>query len=620
MRIYKVKNEAGQAFEVDEDKLHEAEKDGFLPVVSNGQQEHRVSPQDFAAAEKDGYKPVFELDVSQLESGARGAAQGASLGFVDELVGAGKAMYDDISKMFQGEKSGVVPKYDEFGRVTNLDEINQGLTYEKHREEYRKADKEAQEANPNTYLAGNVAGSVATSFVPGAGLLNAGKGAGLITQIGKGALQGGLVGLGTSDADLTEGDIKGAAIDTAAGAAIGGALPIAIKGVGIAAKKMGVSDKSKAVRDYLTNKVKKIPDTFAKHVLDLPEEAIEAIKRDETLLPASKTAKTVFELTDTLDDGMAITRKTVSALDNKAWEELDKLDSPIQKPLERFQDDFSNIGERLLEELNISDSSQGAQRSAEKAVRDAMNDAKKVATFKDLKKLVQGIDENTNWDNPSDNLKNKALQYYRTELDRVLKFYKPYENAMKPVADKTAAINQVKNRLSLKNSVGVDGEKALLPSDRTPGRLQSLVKEGLDPRKNSILLNNLENVAPGMSQDIRSAALKNAMQVDTARGSRSAAVGGLAGVLGNAWTIATGGVVGYARDKFGRRVGAEIIQRLNHGGFKKFVDGSNAAAEKYAPVLINAAAKGANNLAVTHQILLKKDEVYRSLFDESQEE
>ncbi len=50
MATFKVRNESGTTFDVDADKLQDAEKDGFLPVVSNGSEEHRVSTADIAAA------------------------------------------------------------------------------------------------------------------------------------------------------------------------------------------------------------------------------------------------------------------------------------------------------------------------------------------------------------------------------------------------------------------------------------------------------------------------------------------------------------------------------------------------------------------------------------------
>ena len=51
----KVRNEQGQEFEVDQDKIGQAEQDGFLPVVSNGSQEFRVNFSSLDKAKTDGF-------------------------------------------------------------------------------------------------------------------------------------------------------------------------------------------------------------------------------------------------------------------------------------------------------------------------------------------------------------------------------------------------------------------------------------------------------------------------------------------------------------------------------------------------------------------------------------
>lgn len=125
--------------------------------------------------------------TSMLESGLRGAAQGVSFGFADEATGTLESLFSDKS-------------------------------YQQARDESRKAYEAAQKANPNTYLAGDIGGSIATAFIPGLGALNAGKGAKLAEVAAKGALQGGLGGLGRS-----EGDAGKQLQDTATGAILGGA-------------------------------------------------------------------------------------------------------------------------------------------------------------------------------------------------------------------------------------------------------------------------------------------------------------------------------------------------------------------------------------------------------------
>ena len=67
METYKVRNDKNEEFEVDQSKLLEAENDGYLPVVSNGKQEHRVSTRDFVKAKADGFKPITTSDIGICE-------------------------------------------------------------------------------------------------------------------------------------------------------------------------------------------------------------------------------------------------------------------------------------------------------------------------------------------------------------------------------------------------------------------------------------------------------------------------------------------------------------------------------------------------------------------------
>lgn len=131
--------------------------------------------------------------TSAAEAFGRGAAQGATLGFADEIAGLGKALFNtNIAEPRSG---------DFFGQK-----------YRKGRDETREADKTAQAEHPGWYTGGNVAGTVATSFVPGLGVA---KGAGALkTALAAGRI-GAAQGLGESEAT----DLGGMARDAAASGA-----------------------------------------------------------------------------------------------------------------------------------------------------------------------------------------------------------------------------------------------------------------------------------------------------------------------------------------------------------------------------------------------------------------
>jgi hypothetical protein len=150
--------------------------------------------------------------VPMLESAGRGALQGATFGFSDEIWGGLKGGYDTLANG---------------GNFTD--------NYAHVRDETRAANERAESANPGTYLAGEIGGGIALPM----GTARTAAGIGLrsikpavertfMQRVKHGATTGAgygaAYGLGTSEGDaLTQlGDTaKGAAF----GAAVGGALP-----------------------------------------------------------------------------------------------------------------------------------------------------------------------------------------------------------------------------------------------------------------------------------------------------------------------------------------------------------------------------------------------------------
>lgn len=126
--------------------------------------------------------------IGYAESLGRGALQGATMGFSDEIVGALESAFTD-------------------------------KTYEQARNESRAANAIAQEANPWTYGAGEMGGGLATALVPVGRVAT--TGAKLATTLGREALLGAglgaLSGAGYSEAEKTA-DLIG---DTAQGAGLG---------------------------------------------------------------------------------------------------------------------------------------------------------------------------------------------------------------------------------------------------------------------------------------------------------------------------------------------------------------------------------------------------------------
>lgn len=140
--------------------------------------------------------PVQEAapKVSRLETSARALSHGGLLGFSDEGEGILRAAKDVMG--------------DEFELKDFKDRYQAG------RGEARYRNELARQQHPELFTGMEIAGSVGTAFLP----------TGPLGLIAKGATMGGAAGLGTSTADLTKGEFKDAAMDTAGGVALGGAL------------------------------------------------------------------------------------------------------------------------------------------------------------------------------------------------------------------------------------------------------------------------------------------------------------------------------------------------------------------------------------------------------------
>lgn len=156
--------------------------------------------------------PITNSDaITKLESLLRGGKQGVSMGFGDELTGAGESALGSL---------GLLPD----------------KTYEQARDEARLADEAAQAANPMTYDAGQIAGGVAGTFLPGGVVATAGKGLTGVKALGAaavlGAGAGGLSAAGESKAGVSDANLYK---DVGQGMLVGGATGGVLKGLGMGA-------------------------------------------------------------------------------------------------------------------------------------------------------------------------------------------------------------------------------------------------------------------------------------------------------------------------------------------------------------------------------------------------
>lgn len=277
---------------------------------------------------------------SSLESTIRGGAQGASLGFADELTGAAEAAYNKLR-----------------GNPESLSNL-----YEKYRNESRNAYKAAEEANPTAYTVGEIGGGLTSFAIPG---LNAAKGADLAQVIGKAALQGGLMGAGSAKemSNIPEAALKGAGwgglfggAGGAAGAGLGAVIGKASPVVENLSSKLG--DKSSRTAELLAEKATgatgvqsaKFADDAGRQLLDrglvrfadTPEKIAERVGAAQ-----SRSGKGIGEALTTLDE-----RGVTGSLDNIVASLQNKIDElsqsygngPLIKKLQGEIDDIVGQG------------------------------------------------------------------------------------------------------------------------------------------------------------------------------------------------------------------------------------------------------------------------------------
>lgn len=352
--------------------------------------------------------------IGQGESLARGAAQGATLGFADEISGGAEALW----------------------QKANGDPTQFGKLYESFRDQSRENFKKAEDANPKTYLAGEIGTGIATAFIPG---VAAAKGAKLAQVAGRAAGIGATAGAGYSKAD----NALDLGKDIAVGGALGGATAMAAPLLGKFAAKAGERVKGSAERFAARaigaerGTIKKIGQDkvqqAGRHALD--EGIITPLASTDDMISRNEGIKTgamnsrqaAYEKIDkanasTFNPLEVSSKLEQKVLDGKNRAHLDtqdlikKLDPEIENILSRgdgnismqeAQDLVSNLGRKAKFDSSRSTEANDLAKTVYHSVRDAINESaekgsekvnlgkivkesnKRFATSKDVEKLLE---------------------------------------------------------------------------------------------------------------------------------------------------------------------------------------------------------------------------------------
>jgi hypothetical protein len=175
-------------------------------------------------------------DISGKEAFARGAVQGVTLGWGDEIAGAAYGLLNTIENH------------------ELLDRDARRREYETARDEIRAKNAAAQAAHPTKYGAGRITGGLVSALIPGTSVA---RGAGALEVGAQGAVLGGIAGAGESNATNAK-DVLGEAAESAALGGAGGAAlhtvgtkvvaPLAQKAIGAIAEKLPALADRQAVK------------------------------------------------------------------------------------------------------------------------------------------------------------------------------------------------------------------------------------------------------------------------------------------------------------------------------------------------------------------------------------
>lgn len=576
-------------------------------------------------------------EISKGESVLRGAAQGATLGYSDELVGAGQSIWDDVTSVFKGTHTdGVKPIRNERGEITNKDELEPD-TYEKYRDESRAANEAAREANPVNYGVGEFGGGLATAFIPG---LNIAKGAKLAQVAGKSALAGGIAGSGLSEAD----NVTNLAKDTASGAAIGALAGSAFHGAGKGISKL---KKARANRELLStiNHPKHGPmDVKFKIVNGKPK--IQTVGVEDNIIPAKDLGDDISSfVSDKLNQKKpSMFNKGVSKVSGMVTGvDEDSILRQIERPHEMIKaeaDDFGyQMGQKALKEVKDLGQDLGtevgeagrnflSQRGKQDFSSEALEVSNEITDFlkrhkpsksgfsalkpnevKELSEIAKVLrTESINGEDFFkmreflDNAKNLAKKYDTEGKGPYITFLKKLRHSADTVVDNSfEELNQANTQFS---NYKKNFKLLNLKDEKTA---ESNISNLFGNNKKHKQLAAEELLTPETFEQIKDISANKAFNAQGGSGS----VYGLRNIGRIAGVMSTGGASELLLNPDIVKYEARLLGKLQQMSFKPM--------GKYAAPLMSAANRGPEALAATNFILQQQNADYRAKLREAEE-
>ncbi len=495
---------------------------------------------------------------SKVTSAALGLVEGA-VPFASSIAGAGKAGLDAITGV-RGPLAG-----GDLGDV--LDD------YREARDSVQNDSRIARDANYKTSLAAGITGGLANPLFKGADTLP------------KMATAGAIHGVGASDADLTKGELPGAALSGGLGAA-GGAV-----GYGIGKGIQAATPYAKKVSDFIKSQGKK-----ALTVLGPPEEAITARFAGRAQNHAPNYSELSKDMVGSLED----LGQQMSEYEGASWDVLsNKPTIPKQNVLDILQ---TLKGELKLKGSTFGDSNRSAEAALARRIREVkeigkppkikaepVSGAREIdlvpaekpvmeekLSERDIKQLVRDLDHDIDWEDTTEEVKNRFLERARNGLDDQLKFgNKEYEKIMAPHAERTATEKAIRGNFRIKKSHSGD----LSTSDTTSRNIQLANRAHKDETTRALEKLN-EFTGRDYLDEANDFRLAETFRKTAPNGSRRV---NLLKTVGKSLGSETGGAIaGGVSDSYGgKALGAMIDAYVKVGNWKVFGKFGNALRSAY---------------------------------------
>jgi hypothetical protein len=327
-------------------------------------------------------------------------------------------------------------------------------------------------------------------------------------------------------------------------------------------------------------------------VFGVPEEAMAARMKNPA---AIKTAFSHKEVADQMAKSMSNLQETIGDLNTVA---KDRLSSS------RYLQEGAIPKSEIADTIRLARQSLGGVFSEEskkavgalKRVKETYKKLRETVSQKQVKELIDQIDDDIDWDNPAASRTNEALIGVRTRLDDILKTQNPeYGNAMKPVADAIRVRDDFKKAFGIQKKTKRD----FYASDGTVNKIKTSLKESkVDTQE---VLNRYQEITgEDFITKIDNTNNKAAFYGGDTQGSRRTAGLTVAGSVGGG---APGAVAGYVGglflDKYGHNVAGAIADVL-----------ASPKMTKYLSVFERSSVKGGKNLLAVHATLMEKDKTY----------